>query len=454
MEALNILEETIYDNSIQNYEFYDYTPQSQNNLNIRTPIVIDINANDTYIQPSKSYLIIKGQLVRADNDAAYDANDQITLVNNGMMYLFSNIRYTIAGVDMEIITDCGQITSIVGYLSQPDDYSTSAGLKSCWCKDTTNNASSVEFTRSPGVAAYAAITVGQFTPARNVNYNEGFSTRKSLLMSANPRGSFSFVIPFGHIFGFAEYEKVIYGVKHSLSLTRNVSDNLCIHKANGVADGKIKLSNITWRVPHIQPETVKLMELRNVIEKKQIIPVSFRARISESITVPEGGRQFDWRLSVTSGIERPRFIIVGFQTDKDTSQEQNPAVFDHVNLTKASVTLNSQRYPLNDIVTDFNMNDYSVLYEMFDSFKKEYYGFNSLVGGTQVSYLSFKKLFPIIVFDVRHQSERLKSGVIDMMLRFNFSAGIPANTRAYALIISDREYRFSSDGKNLTMISS
>ena len=91
---------------------------------------------------------------------------------------------------------------------------------------------------------------------------------------------------------------------------------------------------------------------------------------------------------------------------------------------------------------------------MFDSFKKEYYGFNSLVGGTQVSYLSFKKLFPIIVFDVRHQSERLKSGVIDMMLRFNFSAGIPANTRAYTLIISDREYRFSSDGKNLTMISS
>ena len=103
---------------------------------------------------------------------------------------------------------------------------------------------------------------------------------------------------------------------------------------------------------------------------------------------------------------------------------------------------------------DFGKNDYSVLYEMFDNFKKEYYGFNSLVGGTQVNYLAFKTLYPIIVFDVRHQSERLKSGVIDMMLRFVFSEGIPQHTIGHATIISDREYKFTSDGKNLTMITS
>ena len=90
---------------------------------------------------------------------------------------------------------------------------------------------------------------------------------------------------------------------------------------------------------------------------------------------------------------------------------------------------------------------------MFDNFKKEYYSFNSLVGGTQVNFPAFKSLFPIIVFDVRHQSERLKSGVVDINLKFNFNDDVPANTAAYAIIISDRMYKFESDGKNLKMIS-
>jgi hypothetical protein len=438
----------MYDNSIESYHYFDYTPQSQQNLDTRgSPIVIDIHSNDAYILPCKSYLIIKGNLVKSDNNV-YDANDQITMVNNAMMYLFSNIRFAIGGNDMEMISNPGQTTSMIGYLSQPDDYSTSAGLKSCWCKDTTNDADSAEFTRSQGAP------VAGYTPTKSPTYNQGFAARRALLMSANPRGSFSFVIPFEHMFGFSEYDKVIYGVKHTLSLTRNISDNLCIHIAQGVPDGKIKLTNITWRVPQVQLETSKLIELRNIIVEKRAIPVSFRARNSESIIVPLGSRQFEWRLSVTNGIEKPRWIIVGFQTNKDNSQEQNPAVFDHVNLCKAYVTLNSQRYPLNETITDFKSNDYSVLYEMFDNFKKEYYGFNSLVGGTQVNYSSFKTLFPIIVFDVRHQSERLKSGVMDMMLRFTFEEGIPQNTCAYATIISDREYKFTSDGKNLTMITS
>jgi len=294
-------------------------------------------------------------------------------VNNGMMFLFSDIRYKIGGNDMESISNPGQTTSMIGYLSQPDDYSTSAGLKSWWSKDTANNADSVEFARSE-----AAPTLG-YTPSKNVRYNQGFAARRAFLMSSNPRGSFSFVIPFEHMFGFSEYDKVIYGVKHTLILTRNMSDNLCIHRAHGVADGKIKLTSITWKVPHVQVETSKLVELRNIILEKRSIPVTFRARNSESFLVPEGSRQFDWRLSVKSGIEKPRWIIVGFQANKNETQEQNPAVFDHVNLSKACVTLNSQKYPLHDMNIDFGKNDYPVLYEMFDNFKKEYYGFNSLV---------------------------------------------------------------------------
>ena len=38
---------------------------------------------------------------------------------------------------------------------------------------------------------------------------------------------------------------------------------------------------------------------------------------------------FTWRLGVKSSPEVPRFIIVGFQTNKSGSQRQNPSTFNH-----------------------------------------------------------------------------------------------------------------------------
>ena len=450
-KCYDILEQVEYDNSIESKQYVDYTPQSQNNLNILgTPITIEINASDNYILPSDSILYIKGQLVKADG-TAYNANDpnnaeEVALVNNAMMFLFSDIRYSIGNMTVEGIHDPGQVTSILSYLSQPDDYNTSSGLNMCWCKDTTNNANSAKYATS--VAAPAA----GYTPRENPNYNQGFAVRKGYIMDANPKGSFSFAIPFKHMFGFGDYNKVMYNVKHVLTLTRMTSDNLAIHRAAGVADGKVNLTNITWKVPHVRPETVKLMELRSIIESKQSIPVAFTARTSESTMVSQN-RNFSWRLNAKSGVEKPRWIIVGFQTDKSTTQEQNPAIFDHVNLTNTYVSINGEKYPMYDINFDFTTNDYSILYEMFDRFKQEFYGFNSLVGGTQVNVSAFKNLFPIIVFDVRHQSDKLKSGIADISLNFKFSANVPANTMVYAVTLSDRMYRLNSDGKNLVMSS-
>ena len=319
----------------------------------------------------------------------------------------------------------------------------------CWCKDTTNNANSRKYNALPAVAA----DLLNFIPTESGNYNQGFAVRKGYIMSANPRGSFSFVIPFKHIFGFGDYNKVMYNVKHVLTLTRMTSDNLAIHHAANVDNGKVVLSNITWKVPHVEPETANLVNLRSIIESKQSIPVAFTARTCESITVSQS-RNFSWRLNAMSGVEKPRWIIVGFQTDRNTTQEQNPAIFDHVNLTNAYVSINAEKYPKYDINFDFAENDYSMLYEMLDRFKQEFYGFNSLVGGTQVNVSTFKKLFPIIVFDVRHQKDGYTSNTANILLNFKFSVNVPANTMAYAITLSDRMYKLNSDGKNLVMLSS
>ena len=61
---------------------------------------------------------------------------------------------------------------------------------------------------------------------------------------------------------------------------------------------------------------------------------------------------FTWRLSVKSSPEVPRFIIVGFQTNKSGDQRHNPSTFNHVRVKNIYATLNSTRYP----AVDYNIS--------------------------------------------------------------------------------------------------
>ena len=87
------------------------------------------------------------------------------------------------------------------------------------------------------------------------------------MSSSTPIGSFSFIIPFNHIFGFAEYRKLVYGEKHILTLTRG-SDTHAIHRITATGNGKIEISIISWHIPQIYMSPVYLAGMRSLIEKK------------------------------------------------------------------------------------------------------------------------------------------------------------------------------------------
>ena len=75
-----------------------------------------------------------------------------------------------------------------------------------------------------------------------------------------------------HIFGFCEdCDKVVYGLKHNLTLTRN-DDNDAIfryggdaHGAGAVDVGKIMLSKISWFMPHVEPADKDKMEQKGLV---------------------------------------------------------------------------------------------------------------------------------------------------------------------------------------------
>ena len=219
-DILQITEDIPVDDSIYDYEYKEYNPIAGTDLN-RGSIVITIEAQDIYTHPAESYLIIDGQLMN-NNGNAYANGDIATLINNGMMYLFSDIRYHLASHEIEILQNPGHATTMLGLLKYPDDFSKSQGLNQLWVKDENKGDAVIDDTQA--------------------NYNHGyFIKHKYIIGDPLPNGMFSFKIPLKHFLGFCEdYKKILYGMQQRLTLTRTGNDN-AIFRANGVAVGKIDI---------------------------------------------------------------------------------------------------------------------------------------------------------------------------------------------------------------------
>ena len=59
-EILSFTEKPIIDESIQEYEYHEYEPQTRTNLNSAGEITINIELQDLFTHPSESYLVSMG----------------------------------------------------------------------------------------------------------------------------------------------------------------------------------------------------------------------------------------------------------------------------------------------------------------------------------------------------------------------------------------------------------
>ena len=248
------------------------------------------------------------------------------------------------------------------------------------------------------------------------------------------------------------YDKVVYGLKHNLTLTRN-NDNDANFRDAGVDIGKVLLSKISWFMPHVTPADKDKLELYKIIERKEKIPVGYRMIQCDSASIPQNSTSFGWRLSVKSSPEVPRFIIVGFQKEGvNGDQLKNPSLFNNVNVSNIYVMLNSMRYPTTDYNISFLRRKFSRAYGDVVEFRSKFFNMDELVSNPNITPSDYRELYPLFLFDVSKQSEKLKYSTTDIQIKMHFSAGIPANTQAYAVIISDRLINFQSDGYKFSVV--
>ena len=165
-------------------------------------------------------------------------------------------------------------------------------------------------------------------------------------------------------------------MRDTLQLIRKYNNDALFRTAAAGA-GKVVLSKPAWSVPIVQPNDVCKVNLYKRIAANNVIPVSFRMHQCETFSLPQA-RSIVWRLGVSSAPEKPRWLLVGLQTDKSGNQEHNAAISNHCNLTNMQVWLNHSRYSSVDMATDFAKEHYAGVFKSFYDFASRYYGIDNI----------------------------------------------------------------------------
>ena len=127
------------DESIKSYEYNEYQPITGTQLNSAGQITITIENQDQFLHLQNSYLLIEGEVLKADN-TRYADTDLIALTNNGLLYLFSSLKLTLAGQEVEHVNYPGHATSLLGLAPYSSEYQKGCGLAQGWYADTSTTA--------------------------------------------------------------------------------------------------------------------------------------------------------------------------------------------------------------------------------------------------------------------------------------------------------------------------
>ena len=179
---------------------------------------------------SGSLLRINFDVLHAATNHRYIDGDDIRLVNEGPIALFSNyIIQSSSGKHIEEINH-GHIVCLM----------------------------------------YKHITSGRNTDDLSIGFDRDRGRRqRELTNNKNLKGKYHVAIMLKNIFGFAEHhEKGTYGLGYKLTLTRN-SDNAVLNKCNAINNAKIKINSIDWYIPNYTPSLPQEKILLSQIVNKE-----------------------------------------------------------------------------------------------------------------------------------------------------------------------------------------
>ena len=298
---------------IHKINFIKYNPSSLatiNNTNSNT--TISFPREDAYICLQNSFISLEFEVLK-NNNTRYADGDEIGLVNFGPISLFSEAKLT---------------TSSGKHLEKVDNLHLISLM-------------------------YKLLTSTKSTSELLYGFEESTSVRRQeLTNNKNEKGTFFVRIKLKDLFGFADQEKITYGLGYTLTLKRN-NNNDAILRSVGVDAAKVVIKDIGWYIPHYVPSLENQQFVMDQILNKDPTELSYTERI---IFRKDVNTNSNWTFELgSSGESCPTFVIVGFQArNKIDSQVHDNAVFDRLPISNAVCKIGSEKYPDDGIECDYD----------------------------------------------------------------------------------------------------
>ena len=69
-------------------------------------------------------------------------------------------------------------------------------------------------------------------------------------------------------------------------------------------------------------------------------------------------------------------------------------------------------------------------------FRSKFFNMDELISNPNFTPLDYKLLYPLFLFDVSKQSEKLKYSTTDIQIKMHFNANVPANLKPMPLLLA------------------
>ena len=388
---------------IHKIDFIKYSPSSLATVNnTNSNISVSLPREDAYICLQNSSISLEFEVLK-NNNTRFADGDEIGLVNFGPISLFSEAKLT---------------TSSGKHLEKVDNLH----LISLMYKCLTSTKSTSQFLYG-------------FEESETIR-------RQELTNNKNEKGTFFVRIKLKDLFGFADQEKITYGLGYTLTLKRN-TNNDAILRSVGVDAAKVVIKDIGWYIPHYVPSIENQQLVMDQILNKDPTELSYTERI---IFRKDVNTNSNWTFELgSSGESCPTFVIVGFQArNKIDSQVHDNAVFDRLPISNAVCKIGSEKYPDDGIECDYDRDKYDQAYSEIENFYHLHSETNLL--NPFIDLNKFRTNYNFYVFDLSKQRDIIASQPNRLEFKFNAAIDV-AKFVAYALVLTPKLKSISSDGQ-------
>ena len=372
-DILNIGSEPVFDDRIVKIETHTYNPYANTTFEYSDEIRIPIQQQDLYTLPCESFLYIEGKLTINKPAEGFEA----TLGNNCIAFMFDEIRYELDGVEIDRSRNVGITSTLKNYVTISSDKNV-------------------------------------------IMRNAGWDTTTSA------HGYFNFCVPLYMLLGFCEdYKRVMINARHELILIRSRNDNNCLIRTLAL-EPAINIFKIQWRMPHVILNKVNKLSMLRALESGRYLSMGFRSWDLYEFPLLQRTTKHSWAIKTATQLEKPRYVVFALQTGRKNVMSEDTSRFDDCKLNNVKLYLNSECYPYDDMNLDFDKSRWSILYDSYQRFCKNYYGYDYLEPSLTVT--QFLRNGPFVIIDCSRQNESVKSATVDVRLEFECKENVPMNT--------------------------